>query len=723
MNKLSLKYDFKFMENLRFMLNNSEKICVPGYGYCDVEFTKHNVIIYIGKHIYDEDKKKEIAASFVNKFNKYVLIKTKINGYIIPDKFYFNRSGIIAEKEIKKDNQIFIIYQVISNLQLFVTARVYSQYHDIFQFEVESYNPISKKRKVKLCEAESLGKWSKIISFLMNELAVNTEEQHKKDLTRFFNLFIRENFKYIKKKITIPHMGWNDNNTEFFPYSNKLHFDYTGDTSRYLRNTIESFKKKGNLHKYKSKLYEFIENNYDAEFVISTAFTAPLLKLIGVRSFAINFYGESGSLKSLSSYFGMSAFGDPMKISSSGGDTKLVLLEKLSKFHNLPFYIDEIKRESLDIYGIGNESGRHRLNKAGQILEAVTWRTIAITTSEISMENDSNKKGEVNRVICTNVDCTPKILKNKDDLAKEEYARNLYLLIGSNYGLLGEKYIRAVINDKDKINNYYKIILDNIFDKTKQKQHIYMIAAIALGNYLFKKNIFNIDNIDDSIRLGKYFVKKLSHKKDLDPTLKMLDCIYQFYEINKAAFRNESEIFNNNYCYGAVRDDKIIFILNPLKEYLEKQGFNWNEKKSLIDLKMIEYKSAKISGENQKRIILNINYNENNETDQEGTDSNFSLPAPKNIEYKKFHIGKATLINGDIYLETKDININEDNFNNLKGLVFINDDSEVYIPKEFSLGIQEYLEKNLWWRGERIFNVGDNYLKIMKEKKSMLLRV
>ena len=138
---------------------------------------------------------------------------------------------------------------------------------------------------------------------------------------------------------------------------------------------------------------------------------------------------------------------------------------------------------------------------------------------------------------------------------------------------------------------------------------------------------------------------------------------------------------------------------------------------------MIEYKSAKISGENQKRIILNINYNKNNETDQEGTDSNFSLPAPKNIEYKKFHIGKATLINGDIYLETKDININEDNFNNLKGLIFINDDSEVYIPKEFSLGIQEYLEKNLWWRGEKIFNVGDNYLKIMKEKKSMLLRV
>jgi uncharacterized protein (DUF927 family) len=123
--------------------------------------------------------------------------------------------------------------------------------------------------------------------------------------------------------------------------------------------------------------------NKDAEFIMGTSFAAPLLKVLGLRSHALNFFGDSGNLKSLASKFALSVWGDSSKLGSAGNHTKNVLLEKLSKFHKLTLYIDEITEDSIDIYGMCNESGRHRLNRVGQILEAVSWKTVMFSTSEL----------------------------------------------------------------------------------------------------------------------------------------------------------------------------------------------------------------------------------------------------------------------------------------------------------------------------------------------------
>jgi hypothetical protein len=570
-----------------------------------ITLTHGNVIAYVDNFV-KKDCIKKIISYLTSKYGRYTIVKREVMGYVIPEKYTFHNGGITYLRERKnRDGETTVTPVLISNRWLFVKSRVYSQYHDIFQYEVESYDPVSKKNKIELCSAEELGKWALCISFLMNSLAVITEEDYKKEIVSFFNKFLLENIDRLGKKSTIPRMGWNDSMTEFFPYSDKLHFDFTGDKSKYLKNTIKGFEPRGSKSNFINTMREFTNDNFDADFIISTMFAAPLLKLIGIRSFAINFFGESGSLKSLASKIAVACFGDPARLSSSGNHTKLVLIEKISKFHNLAFYIDEITEACMDIYGVGNETGRHRLSKAGAIQESVNWRTIMYCTSEASMARENNKAGEVNRLLCIPVDCTPPGI-DSNTLQKEEYARNLYLFIEHNYGLLGETYIKNIIKIRNNISKFYDTIACSIFDNSKNKQHVQMISAIVLGNYLYRSIFYGIDDIDYSISLGKMYVSKIAKAKDLDPVQKMYECILEYYSINKAAFVVDREVQKANYCYGRVYNNKVYFILNPLKEYLEKNGFNWNGRKALIDKGYLEYKQAKISGENGKRLILDL---------------------------------------------------------------------------------------------------------------------
>src|SRR4030065_680142 len=195
-----------------------------------------------------------------------------------------------------------------------------------------------------LCNGEVLGKYGLCITFCMNNLAVVTSEYYKAELINYFNGFVLENKMNINKKVTIPCMGWSKNKREFFPYSDVVSFDFTGDSSGYMRNTMKAFEppKHANLPAYLKKL-EYFSKSRDLDFVASSFLAAPLLKLLGIRSYTLNFYGKSLSMKSFAAHVGMSFFSRPSDTKSSGEDTQKVNMAKLSMFHNLPFYVDDVR--------------------------------------------------------------------------------------------------------------------------------------------------------------------------------------------------------------------------------------------------------------------------------------------------------------------------------------------------------------------------------------------
>lgn len=590
--KKNLKKDFFYFQDKKIAIYNTDK-----------------KIIAYSENMNNAEKYK--LKNLLNKnYNKQVSIKDSSNGYIIPENFYMNDKGLwnIAIKKDKEGNEIEE-HILISDRWLFIISKVYSIYHDICQFEVCSIDPVTRKEKIELCTADTLGKWNNCISFLMNSLAVITDESCKKYLSLYFKFFLIENKKNdkIQSKKTVPYMGWNDNLTKFFPYSDKLHLDYTGDTSKYLKNTVKAFNLSKNINEieYLEKL-KFITKSRDADFIISSFLAAPLLKIIGLRSFTINFHGKTKSLKSLACYFGLSMFGAPEKLKNTGEDTTLSNMEKIALFHNLPVYIDEIKNidEAINIYCIGNESSRHRLNQTGNIQEKKNWRTIVITSSEFSLYNDNSRGGEVNRMICLPVNCFSQLPLKETELKK--FAIKNYKFLEKNYSILGKKYINVIIQQFPLIEKTFDYICENITNDSKSEEYKYMIAAICTANYISRKLFFGIDSLDYSVDLGKYFLNKTENTSDLDEFSKMYNCIVSFYEINKDSFIQEGTQQRNIKLFGEVKNKEVRFIKDSLKNYLIKNGFSWNNYSELVKRGLIQYKNARINGNNAKRIVLNL---------------------------------------------------------------------------------------------------------------------
>lgn len=584
---------------------------------------KDSVIIYIDvtKNINTQDIREKLNIIF----NRKIVIKKIFNNYVVPEGFFYTNKGM-SVKRIKKekiDGEYITIETIenISNKWIFVTSNVYSTEFDLYQHEVKTIDPLTKEEIIKCCNKDILCRYGACINFLASSLNVNTEEGKKSDYTKFFFEFIKENDKNLETKRTVPTLGWNDNLTEFAPYSKTLHLDYSNDKYNFFKNVVKAFEPKTNsLKEFKDRLLYHAKNPF-ADFAISCSFAAPLLKVVGVRSFLLNYYGPSKHQKSLSIRIGISIFGKYENLEMSGADTLNVIRSKIHKLQNLPCYVDEIVQKGQKFYQVingydfGNEKDRHRLDRDSEIKEAKKWRTIGICSSESSIHRENDMAGEINRSLCLNVDCRPiELIDN--EIKCHEYATDYYRFLENNFALIGKRYIEEIIKLKNVLVGWYKQINKKLYESNNDKNltdHISSISITCLGNYIYRKLLFGIDDIHYSINLGIKILNHLESKEELCSEQQYLNAIYEFYEINKSNFKvhgvQKSSYNSSNQLYGAVYPEKneIIFILGPLRDYLIKNGFDWNYKSTLVTNGFIEYKTKKINNISGKRIIIPLN--------------------------------------------------------------------------------------------------------------------
>lgn len=582
-----------------------------------VYISKRTIFIYLDKNKFKETEIKEIENELNIKYNRKTTIKNTFMDYIIPDNFTFSKKGIFIEKIKKIDGEEISIMELICDKWLFIKNKIYSVELDMYQYEVMSVNPITKKEIIKLCNKDILCKYSTCMSFLSSKLDVNVDENKRKDYTLFFYEFIKENDKNFVEKTTINTLGWNEKITEFAPYSKKIHLDYSNDKYNSFKNMVNAF---NNPHEFKRS--EFLEKmighckNKHADFIISACFAAPLIKMIANRSFLINVYGMSKTQKSLTARIGLSVFGNYEKLEMSGNDTRNSITTKIHKLQNLVCYVDEIvqkgKNESvINGYVFSNGRDRARLDKESEIKENKTWKTTCICTSETSIQKDSDMNGEINRYISLRVDCRPKKIKDNEDKC-HEYACKYYRFLSYNYGSIGKEYIEQIIKiGKDRINEYYSEIEKYFIDNNRGNNltdHISNIASVCLANYLYRKTLYKIDDINFSKNLGIYILSQLQSKNDLSIDNHYVNAMYSFFEINRNNFIDKENPNKNTpiKIFGSfdVKNNEIIFIYPPLKEYLENNNFDWNHKTELSKNGVIDIKNKMINGVQAKRIII-----------------------------------------------------------------------------------------------------------------------
>jgi hypothetical protein len=140
--------------------------------------------------------------------------------------------------------------------------------------------------------------------------------------------------------------------------------------------------------------------------VVCAALAAPLLTLLGQRGFAVHLYGDSSRGKTTMLQMSASVFGDPADPGWVGNwnTTPIAAELRAQTLNDLPLFFDELGQAARDvvqrlIYTLINGEGRARATRDVGLRTARAWRTVVISSGEISLGSDDQATGAQARVL------------------------------------------------------------------------------------------------------------------------------------------------------------------------------------------------------------------------------------------------------------------------------------------------------------------------------------
>jgi len=183
-------------------------------------------------------------------------------------------------------------------------------------------------------------------------------------------------------------------------------------------------------------------------FKTYTALSAALLRPLRVQSFLQDHYGETGAGKSCSSDLALSVWGNSDKLRFNGDTTQTAAEHIAATMCDLPIYLDEtgtqLKKEVLTaiVYMVANEIGRMRGKKDGGLRDIQTWKTVAMTTGEKPIVNESGFTGQQVRVMQLTDRLTP------DGLLSPVVTKALSA-IKKSHGHIGPLFVQEYMKEPD----------------------------------------------------------------------------------------------------------------------------------------------------------------------------------------------------------------------------------------------------------------------------------
>ena len=145
----------------------------------------------------------------------------------------------------------------------------------------------------------------------------------------------------------------------------------------------------GTLEQWQEEIGKLCIANPMLIFCCGVALSAPLLCSSGVENVIFHLNGDSGSGKTTALMMATSVLGDESLmrtwLSTANGLTAAAALH-----HDIPLLLDEIsqaKAEDVDtaVYSISNGRPKLRANEAGQLAIGEPWRTVALSTGEVTL--------------------------------------------------------------------------------------------------------------------------------------------------------------------------------------------------------------------------------------------------------------------------------------------------------------------------------------------------
>lgn len=331
-----------------------------------------------------------------------------------------------------------------------------------------------------------------------------------------------------KTPIKIPaNYGWQEDGT--FVYSGRVFMKDGTERSvpmPDLANLTRNTRPKGTLENWRKLPNMLIHRKmYDLLGISAIGFGAPLMRFTQMNCLTIHAGStDSGVGKSLAMNLLNSIWGHPIRYRTGKSTSPTTMQQRMGNLNSLPFTSDEITHKSradMEWFpgfvfdaaeGQGKEKSETHQNK--ERINNVFWATIAYLTSNTHMHDymsgarEHTSQGELLRML----EWTPEIKLNWAPSEEE-----ILKVIGDNYGVAGEIYVRWLVQNQDVAEQVLKDTMRRLKEQWNitgdERYWVAGCAAIVAGAILASSKYANI--IDYPIEEIIAFLKRLVDKARL----------------------------------------------------------------------------------------------------------------------------------------------------------------------------------------------------------------
>ena len=347
----------------------------------------------------------------------------------------FNQKGIKLRKVTNDGGEQF---QQAAYTPVIISERIYNIDTGVEKARVSFKTDFGTWRHVVLPK-EAIYNTKNIVNLANSGLIVTSETA--RNMVKWLSTLEAKNSRIIPMHQGVSKMGWRNNDTEFIlPGIQTQYAIDIGDDA--AESTISGLGQAGDFQQWASMMTQLRTRN-KARFIMAASFAAPLLKIVGQRSFLIHNWDNTRGGKSATLHAALSVWGKPDDIVKTFDDSKTNMERTAALFTDLPLGINEYellnerKKGEIDstIYMISEGKGRGRGTKDG-VQRTVSWRTIALMTGESQITRANSRGGIFTRLIEI----------RGGPLADDDiFASNLYPFTARNYGYAGKLFIEQLL--------------------------------------------------------------------------------------------------------------------------------------------------------------------------------------------------------------------------------------------------------------------------------------
>ena len=563
------------------------------------ELTEENVIDSFSKEnckIIDRVKKSEyedVADKFLVKYAR-IAKSTKNDALKKIDKKLGRQNGLQKGDRVGEITTQLLIPSCPLNLSIPASFE-FSEEGIKRDKDIGSHTPIIPVRFIRNADDKSekyiIAYLDKIVELC--DVGLNTSSSAAKVLSDYLFDIVSGNTKEIPEAEEYEQPGWRNDFSEFISplttYSTKYYFG-TG-----IGSISSLMVKKGSLSEWILKAEEIRQSPY-ARACLDASFAAPLLGILGNRSFGLYIWGTSLYGKSASAKFAVSAWGDAERMMSSFNATANGLEAVAYRCNDILMVIDERqvaneKYLQLDqvVYKIMQGYGKSRMQKNTREQKQKEWRLVVLMNGENKLVSDGTTQGAISRVIEIHLNDDERIFEN------EFVAREVHQFAKKNCGYAGEKFINELLKHKDSdykiVHDIYNDCLKLLKDYSKGKylgEHLNNIAILMTADILVSMWFYGYDIEkagDEAVaKLSNHLLGKLPSINDLSDAKRTWDFLMGWFSGKRQHFYGGTENDNEGNprppldpIYGMIEPDYVYIEWQKLKKELNAAGYPANK--------------------------------------------------------------------------------------------------------------------------------------------------